>query len=199
MSSYLGQNCKRERVPRCQHLILHHALTVFDVNVSAVNDLITSSFTAAIVDDRQCAVAVHRDAFTFTALDRLQLDILDRAVLTSLVFRRLLETRGTTDVERTHGELCARFADGLSGNDAYRLANIDRPARGQVAAIALDAAATSRFAGQHRTNTDALHTGALNLRREILVNLLISIDDDRTINRIDDFFKGGASDDAIAQ
>ena len=64
---------------------------------------------------------------------------------------RLLEHRRghTADVERPHGQLRAGLADRLGGDDADRLADLDRPAGGQVAAVALGAAAALAFAGQH--------------------------------------------------
>jgi hypothetical protein len=45
----------------------------------------------------------------------------------------------TTDVERTHGQLCTRFTDRLRGDNADRFADIDRCTAGQVAAIAFAA------------------------------------------------------------
>ena len=41
------------------------------------------------------------------------------------------------DVERTHGELRAGFADGLRGDDADRFAELDDLAGREVAAVAL--------------------------------------------------------------
>src|SRR6185503_13329134 len=114
-------------------------------------------------DDCQRSIAIHGDALALAALNRLQVKVLDRAVLPSLVFRRLFQSRRAADVERTHRELRAGLADGLRSNDAHRLANFYRPSCCQVAAVALDAATATRFAGQHRTNADALHAGTLNL------------------------------------
>src|SRR6185436_5848600 len=101
---------------------------------------------------------VHRDAFALAALDRLQVKVFDRAVLSRFVFRRFFQTRGTADVECTHGQLRARFADRLRGNHADSLTDFDRPASCEVTSIALNAAATTRFAGQHRADSDPLHT-----------------------------------------
>ena len=46
-------------------------LAVFDLNVRAVDDLITRNFTTALIDDCQRAVAIHGDALALAALDRL--------------------------------------------------------------------------------------------------------------------------------
>src|SRR5262249_46167764 len=198
VSSNFGQDRERERIPRGQQLILRHAAAVFDENVSAVNDLVTRRFTAAIVDDDQRTVAVHRDAFALAALDRLQVEILDRAVLTRFVLGRLFETRRTTDVERTHRQLRARLANRLRRDNPDGFTDFNRTTSREVAPVALDAAAATRFAGQHRTNTHALHAGTLNLGSEILVDLLVSRDNHGTFNRVGDIFESGAANNTVA-
>ena len=78
---------------------------------------------------------------------------LQRAVVLRLD-DRLLEglARRSTDVERPHRQLRARFADGLRGNDADRFAELHELPGRQVASIALRANAAPAFAGQHRAN-----------------------------------------------
>ena len=51
-------------------------------------------------------------------------------------------------VERPHGQLRARLADGLGGDDADRLAETDHVAGRQVAAVARPADAVASLAGQ---------------------------------------------------
>ena len=58
--------------------------------------------------------------------------------------------RRAADVERTHGELRAGFADGLRRDDAHRFAALDQPAGGQVAAVA-ELTQTPRFDSQVST------------------------------------------------
>ena len=60
-------------------------------------------------------------------------------------------------VERTHGQLRARLADGLGGDDADRLAGVDRLADGQVDAVALGADAAARLAGHDAADLDFLN------------------------------------------
>ena len=92
--------------------------------------------------------------------------VLHEAVGLGVLLRLFRRTgRRATDVERTHGELRAGFADRLGGDDADRFAAFHQPAGGQVAAVAELANAAPRFAGQHRADLDALDTGRLNLRR----------------------------------
>ena len=64
----------------------------------------------------------------------------------------LLETSRTTDVERTHRKLRSRLTDRLCGDNADSLADLDRVAGREVAAVAFDADAATRFAGQGRAD-----------------------------------------------
>src|SRR6185369_9326602 len=61
------------------------------------------------------------------------------------------------------------------------------------------AAATSRFAGQHRTDANTLHTGTLNLGSEVFVDLLVRRHDYGSFNWVLDVFERRASDNTIAQ
>ena len=55
---------------------------------------------------------------------------------TSTLLSRSGSRRRATDVERTHRELRARLADRLRGDDADRLADVDRAAAREVASVA---------------------------------------------------------------
>src|SRR5688500_14273261 len=157
MTSNFRQDRERERVPRGEQLILRHAAAVLNEDVCAVNDLVTRRFTAAVVNNDQRTVAVHRDAFALAALHRLQVEVLDCAVLTSFVFRRLFQTRRAADVERAHRQLRARFTNRLRGDNADRFADFNWTTSCEVASVALDAATPTRFARQHGTDSDALN------------------------------------------
>ncbi len=104
----------------------------------------------------------------------------------------------TTDVERTHGELRARLADGLRGDDTHRFAAFDQPPGGQVAAVAHDAHAAFRFAGQHRADLDALDTGSLNGGGQVFGDLLIH-GHDHVAFVVLLIFERHAAHDAVAQ
>ena len=57
-----------------------------------------------------------------------------------------------TGVEGSHGQLGARLADGLGGDDADRLAHFDPPAGGEVPTVAGGADALRQLAGERRTH-----------------------------------------------
>ena len=104
----------------------------------------------------------------------------------------------STDVERTHGELRAGFADGLRRDHADRFAALDQASGGQVAAVAGDANAALRFAGQHRADLDALDAGRLNRRGQFFGDLLVDADD-HVAFVILLIFESHAAHDAVAQ
>src|SRR5579862_1444773 len=103
-----------------------------------------------------------------------------------------------TDVEGTHGELRAGFADGLRGDDTNRLAELDQSSRTEVTAVAEDADAAAGFAGEHGADADLLDAGSLDGRGQILGDLLVDIDDDVAFVVLD-LLEGDAADDAVAQ
>src|SRR5665647_88293 len=65
----------------------------------------------------------------------------------------------TTGVEGAHRQLGAGLADGLGGDDADRLADVDHLAGGQGSAVARGAGTDLGVAGQDRTDPDLLDPG----------------------------------------
>ena len=85
--------------------------------------------------------------------------------------------RRAADVEGTHGELRAGFADGLSGDDADRFAAFHQTAGCEVASVTKDANAALRFAGEHGTDLHALDTGGLNAVGELFGDFFVNAND----------------------
>src|SRR6476469_8242499 len=68
-------------------------------------------------------------------------------------------TGHTTGVEGPHRQLGAGLTDGLGGDDADRLTDVDQLAGGQRAAVARSAGADLGVTGQHRTDPHLLDAG----------------------------------------
>ena len=101
-----------------------------------------------------------------SALHDAQVVEADGAVVLRLDDRLLERPAGdAADVEGAHGELRAGLADGLRGDDADRFAELDHLAGGQVAAVALRAAAALAFAGEHGADLELLDADLLDARR----------------------------------
>src|SRR5690606_25486646 len=102
-------------------------------------------------------------------------------------------------VERAHGQLRARLADGLGRDDAHRFAHFHQLARGQVAPVAAHAHAVPGAASQHRANLDRLHAGLFDLRGLLLVDELVLLNDDGAGLRMHHPLRGHAAGDALPQ
>src|SRR6266403_835013 len=101
-------------------------------------------------------------------------------------------------MEGTHRELRSGLTDRLRRNDARRLAQLDQSARSQIAAVAHNADAALRFAGQHRTDLDPLDTGSLNRTGQLFGDFLVDVDNDVTVIVLD-LLERHAADDAVTQ
>src|SRR6266851_7502308 len=136
-------------------------IALVDVHARAVLDAMGRTLGAVGIDDRNHHVADHRDQMAFAVPgDGL---VLDRDLAFEVRFheRLLVDLRRAADVERTHRQLRAGLADRLRGDDADRLAVIDRRAAGQIAAVALAADAVDEFAGQRRADLHLLDAGLM--------------------------------------
>ena len=93
-------------------------------------------------------------------------------------------------VERTHGELRARLADRLGGDDADGQAFLDQLAGGQVHAVAAGADAARALAGQRAADADGLDAQLLDLVGDLVGDDLVLRDDDLVGDRVDGWCRG---------
>ena len=99
--------------------------------------MVTLFFAALFVNDGDQARAIHRDGGATATFYVLEVHELDDTVVARFERGTLGNAGGgSADVERTHRELRAGFADRLRGDDADRFAEFDHAARGEVAAVA---------------------------------------------------------------
>src|SRR6185369_7843977 len=107
---------------------------------------------------------------------------------------------GTTDVERTHGELGAGFTDGLGGDDADRFTEFDQATGREVAAVAMDADALLAFAGEHRADADAINAGIVDIAGLVLVDFFIRTNEEFfRVRRIDDVIARESAHEAVRE
>src|SRR3546814_10953128 len=86
------------------------------------------------------------------------------------------------DVEGAHGELGARLADRLRGDDADRLADVHLGAAGEVAPVAGAADAAYRHAPLRRADEEGVEAGTPDLVGLVLLNEVTALHD-ATIRR----------------
>src|SRR6185369_6994733 len=115
--------------------------------------------------------------------------------------RRLFRTalHRTADVEGTHGQLGARLADRLGGDDADRFADVHHGAAGKITPVALAADAALAFASQHRADLHLLEAGALDDVDFFFGDQAAGLHQYVAVERIDDFDRGRAAEDALAK
>ena len=193
------QNREGVGIPFEEFLILAHGSAVIDQDARAVHHGVTLFFAALVVQHRHDAGARHRDDFALGIADGSDTEILHRAIGFGVLLRLFRRAGGrSTDVEGTHGELSAGFADGLGGDDAHRFAAFHHPARGQVAAVAELANTATGFASENRADLDALNTGRLDSGGFVFVNLFVGADNDFAFE-VALIFERHAADDAVTQ
>ena len=140
---------RRVGIPLGQLLALGHRGAMVGQQPAAVWHPVAGALAARLVAQHQLAVAAHDDRHALAVdhdvavLDG-QLGIeggFDAGLLGAALDR-------AADVEGPHRELRARLADRLSGDDAHRLADIDRRAASEVPPVAGGADAVLGLAGE---------------------------------------------------
>ena len=105
--------------------------------------------------------------------------------------------RCTTDVERPHGQLGPRLADGLRGNDTDGLTLLDQAAPCQIAAITRTTDTAAGLTGQYRTDFDPIDRSFHDILRPFLGNLLIERHDYLAGYRVPDIFRRQSTQDTL--
>ena len=142
-------------------------LAVLDAQARAVGRLVGFAVLAIDLDGRAAVLRLMTIRSPSAVVHRVAAGDLDDAVVAGFEERLLGHLGGAADVEGPHGQLGARLADRLGGDDADRFADVDRRAAGQVAAVAGAADADLGFAGQHRADLHRLHAGGLDRCRHM--------------------------------
>ncbi len=200
LARLLGDDRQGVRIPLGQLLALGDLGIVVDQQARAVWHAMLGALALVGIDQDQLGVAAHHDRNALAVHHDVAVAHLDRAVVAGLDVRLLRATLGgAADVEGTHGELGARLADRLRGDDAHRLADVDLRAAGQIAAVALAADADLGLAGQHRADTQLLDAGLVDLLDADFVDQLARLDDQVAVQRIDDVVERRAAENALAE
>src|SRR5205823_13001980 len=132
------------------------AMPALAQQVRAVGHAVRRKLAPVHVDDRDLTRSRQRQMPAARIDDRRHVTELDGAVDRRFEVRLLIELRRAADVEGPHRQLRARFADRLGGDDADRLADVDRRAAREITPVALGADALARSAHQGRADLYAL-------------------------------------------
>ena len=149
----LGDHRAERRIPFGDAVAAADDMAALAQQVRAVGHAVRRKLAAVHVEDRDLARARQRQVPPARVDDRRHVAELDRAVDRRLEVRLLVELRRAADVEGPHRQLRARLADRLGGDDADRLADVDRRAAGEIAPVALAADALLRRADQRASGS----------------------------------------------
>src|SRR5208283_4909779 len=165
----------------------------------SVDNLVALTFALLVINDGEDAVAVHGDQLAPLVADRIDADELRETVRLRVLGGLFADSsRRSTDVERTHRQLCPGLADGLGRDDADRFAAFDHPAGSKVATVAKLADAAFGFAGEHGTDLHPLNTGSLDGAGQFFRDFLIHLHDNVGFV-VELVFQRNAAHNAVAQ
>src|SRR6516164_1826421 len=195
----LGEDRPGIRIPLRDALPALDLVVLVDQHARAVLDAVHGALGAVRIEHADDHIAGHGDRLPVGILHHVLVLDLDRAVEVRLDDRLLRDLRRAADMERAHGELRARLADRLRGDDAHRLAHIDRRAAGEIAPVALGAHSAGGLAGEHRADAQFLHPGGLDRFDLRLFEQRALLDDDLVRGGIAHVLGGGAAEDAALE
>src|SRR6202035_5841190 len=195
----LGEDRPRIRVPLGDALAALDVIALVDLQPRAIGDAVHGALGAVGITDGNDEVAAHRDQVAVRVLGDVAVLDRDGAFKVQLDERLPGDLRRAADMERAHGELGARLADRLRGDDAHRLAHIDRGATGKIAPVALAADAAAGLAGEHGADLDLLHAGVDQLLDLRLLEQGRIRHQDVVTRRVAHVFGRGTAEDAACQ
>ena len=102
-------------------------------------------------------------------------------------------------MEGAHGQLRARLADRLGGDNTNRFADINQHTTTQIATITLRAKTEARVACQRRTDFDFVNTGRINCVNHVFVEQRARLDDHRPAIRLHGISDRDTAENALAQ
>ena len=198
---HFGDDRVSVRIPGRHDLAGFDGIAIADRDHGAVRNLVALTLATELVDHAQFAGARYRDPVTLLVMHGLQVVQTRRAL--ALHFHRVGGSRTrcrTTDVERTHRQLRARFTDRLRSNDADRFTHVDAMTTRQVAAVTLRAHAIAGLAGDRRTDLDLIDAFLLQQLDQLLVDQRAGRQNhDRIVARLHHIVGHHAAEHALAQ
>ena len=196
-----GDDGARERIPVGEDGAGLDGLVGLDGEGGAIGHLVALALAAEFIDDDDFAGAGDDDQLALGVGDVAHGGVeADDAAGVRFDAGGHGRTRGrAADVEGAHGQLRARLADGLRGDDADGFAHVHKAAAAQIAPVALGAHAEAGGAGQGGAHAHFVDAGGFEVVNGVFVEHLPGLDDDFTRFRIDEVFGGGAAQDALAQ
>ena len=195
----LGDDGPRIRIPFRDALALLDVAALVDVQFGAVRHAIAHPLAALIVDQDELGVARHHHRHAVGIDDDVAVADRQLGIDRGLDARLLGKLSGASNVEGSHGELGARLADRLGGDDTDRLAEIDQRAAREIPTVAPGAHAHFGLAGQRRADLDRLDPRAIDRFDHRFVDQITRSHHDDVVQWIDDVARRAAPENAVGQ
>ena len=148
-----------------------HGRVVFHLDSRAVRQLVTLALAAILVGQSQLTGTGYRYQFAVLTLYYFHVEQANgaRHFHLDIINRRRPRCR-TTNVEGTHGQLCARLTDGLRSNNTHSLTGVDLVSTRQVTTVTLGANAIAGLTGNRRAHNHFVNTHSFKALDPFLVD-----------------------------
>ncbi len=188
------------RIPVCYGFARCNLFAVAFRHGRAVRDFIALFSTAKLIDHFQFDVTRGNNQFASGVGYRLGVGQFDSTFVLHLNAGFSCRTRcRTTDVERTHGQLCTRLTDGLCRDNTDRFTFVDDVTTCQVATVAVRTYAKIGFTANNGANLDGVDRVLFNHITPVLIQQRVTRNQDVSGARLQHVFCGHTTQYALAQ
>ena len=188
------------RIPVCYGFTAGNLLTITFRHHRAVRHFIAFFGTTEFVDQFQLSVTGGDHQFTAGVHNRLRIAQTDATFVFHLDAGFSSRTRcRTTDVERTHRQLCTRLTDGLCRDNADSFTFVDDVATRQVTTIAVRTYTKVGVTGYNRANFHRVNRVRFQQITPLFMQQRVARNQNIRRTRLQNVFCGYTTQNAIAQ
>ena len=168
---HFGNDWVSVRIPLGYDRASVNLVTFFNRNHGAVRQLVTLTLTTEVISNGQLTGTGYCNQAAIYTLNVLQVVQTDS---TAILHLNAVSSGGpacrTTDVERTHGQLCTRLTDRLGSDNADSFTDVHLVTTSQITAVALGADTETGFAADWRAHDHFVDAVQLDEFNPLLVN-----------------------------
>ena len=199
-TTHFGDNRHGMRIPVCNGFTAGNLFAIAFRHNGAVRHFIAFFGTTEFVDQLQFGVTRGDNQFTAGVHNRLRVAQTDATFVFHLDAGFSSRTRcRTTDVERTHRQLCTRLTDGLCRDNADSLTFVDEVATRQVTTVAVRTYTKVGVTGYNGTNFDGVNGVLFQQVTPVLMQQRVAWNQNVRGTRLQNVFSSHTTQYAIAQ
>lgn len=188
------------RVPVCNGFAASNLFAIAFRQYRTVRHFVAFFGTTEFVDQFQFSITGSDNQFTAGVHNRLHVAELDATFVFHLDAGFSSRTRcRTTDVERTHGQLCTRFTDGLCRDNTDCFTLVDDVATRQVTTVAVRTYTKVGVTRYNRTYFNRVDRVLFQQVTPLFVQRRVARNEDISSTRLQNVFSSYTTQYAIAQ